>query len=189
MLCHEGTIEDPSVYIEGFEALKEDGFVREYGISTNSLDVLRTFYETSNGVCSVVEVDYSLLNRGAEGAFLDFCAEKRLGVLVRGPLAKGILSGKYDLDTVFTDAVRGRWNRGESGREDYESLIARFEKVRAAVGDDARLVETALRFIISHDADPVVIPGATHPDQVRANAAAGRGLLDDALYRKLSALD
>ena len=37
MLCHEGSIEDPSVYIEGFDTLCEEGFVRTYGISTNSL--------------------------------------------------------------------------------------------------------------------------------------------------------
>ena len=43
LLCHEGNIEDPTVYVEGFEALREEGFVREYGISTNSLGVLRTF--------------------------------------------------------------------------------------------------------------------------------------------------
>lgn len=185
MLCHEGNIEDPSVYVEGFEALKEDGFIREYGISTNDLNVLRKFYEVSNEVCSVVEVDYSLINRTPEGEFLDFCNQKNLGILVRGPLAKGILAGKYGLDTVFTDVVRERWNRGESGREDYERMIAKLEKVREPIGDDSKLVETSLRFIISHEANPVAIPGATSPDQVKANALAGETLLDDALYGRL----
>lgn len=37
MLCHEGKIEDPSVYLEGFEQLKEQGYIRAYGISTDRL--------------------------------------------------------------------------------------------------------------------------------------------------------
>lgn len=37
MLCHEGKIEDPSVYLEGFELLKQQGYIRAYGISTDNL--------------------------------------------------------------------------------------------------------------------------------------------------------
>ena len=88
MLCHEGSIEDPTVYIEGFDTLCQEGFVRTYGISTNSLDVLKNFYELSNGVCAVVEVDYSLINRKPEAGFLDYCTEKNLGILVRGPIGQ-----------------------------------------------------------------------------------------------------
>ena len=188
MLCHEGDIEDPTVYVEGFEALREEGFIRTYGISTNNLDVLRKFYDTSNGACAAVELDYSLINRKPEEALLGYCQEKNLGILVRGPLAKGVLSGRYDRNSVFTDTVRQGWNKGESGREGYERMLARLEKVREAVGDDAKLVETALRFVLAHPANPVVIPGATKPAQVVTNAAAGAALLDDAVYQKLCAL-
>jgi len=108
MLCHEGEIEDPSVYIEGFEILKTEGRIRHYGISTNNLDVLKRFNEM--GDCSVVQVDYSLLNRAAEEAFLPYCLEHNIGVMVRGPLAKGLLSGKYDKSTVFEDSIRKAWH-------------------------------------------------------------------------------
>ncbi|MDP6036994.1 MAG: aldo/keto reductase, partial [Candidatus Latescibacteria bacterium] len=186
MLCHESNIKDPTVYVEGFDALREEGFVREYGISTNSLDVLKNFYETSSGVCAVVEVDYSLMNRKPEDGFLNYCHEKNLGILVRGPLAKGVLSGKYNRDSVFTDTIRGDWNAGKSDRADYEGMLGRLEGIRDAVGDDSKLVETALRYVISHKSNPVVIPGATKVAQVASNAEAGAALLDDALYQKLS---
>jgi len=188
MLCHESNIKDPTVYVEGFDALREEGFVREYGISTNSLDVLKNFYETSSGVCAVVEVDYSLMNRKPEDGFLNYCHEKNLGILVRGPLAKGVLSGKYNRDSVFTDTIRGDWNAGKSDRADYEGMLGRLEGIRDAVGDDSKLVETALRYVISHKSNPVVIPGATKVAQVASNAEAGAALLDDALYQKLSAM-
>ena len=52
LLCHEGDIDDPSVYLEGFESLKGEGRLRHYGISTDSLEVLQRFNRDGN--CSVV---------------------------------------------------------------------------------------------------------------------------------------
>jgi len=37
LLCHEGDIQDPSVYLEAFQVLKQRGRIRAYGISTNNL--------------------------------------------------------------------------------------------------------------------------------------------------------
>ena len=188
MLCHESGIEDPTVYIEGFDALCEEGFIRTYGISTNSLNVLKNFYELSNGICAVVEVDYSLINREPEAEFLDYCTEKNLGILVRGPLAKGVLSGKYNRESVFGDTVRDDWNVGQSDRKKYEEMLDKLEAIREAIGDDSKLVETALRYVISHGSNPVVIPGATKVEHVIGNAQAGAALLDEGLYRKLGAI-
>jgi aryl-alcohol dehydrogenase-like predicted oxidoreductase len=133
MLCHEGSIQDPSVYIEGFEVLKKEGFIREYGISTDHLEVLKKFYEMSDGACSAVEVNYSLLNRKPEAEFLTYCREKQLGVLIRGPIAMGVLSGRYNADTVFTD-VRSRWNKDGNMREEYEEFLEKLVKVQDAIG-------------------------------------------------------
>jgi len=144
-LCHEKDIEDPSVYIEGFDALVAEGSILSYGISTDRLDVLSKFNDMSGGKCAVVEVDYSLLNCSPEGAFLDYCLENDIGILVRGPLARGVLAGKYDAETVFTDEVRSVWNKGESGRAAYEALLEKLSGGREAVGDDSRWVETALQ--------------------------------------------
>ena len=94
VLCHEGDIEDPSVYLEAFEMLKQRGRIRAYGISTNDLEVLERF--NVHGTCSVVEVDYSLLNRAPEADLLPYCQEHGIAVLVRGPLRRGLLAGKYD---------------------------------------------------------------------------------------------
>jgi myo-inositol catabolism protein IolS len=104
VLCHEGNLKDPAIYLEGFESLKQDGYLRAYGISTDDLDVLMRF--NINGTCSVVEVDYSLLNRKPEAGLLPYCQEHGIGVLIRGPLRKGLLSGKYGAASTFTDSVR-----------------------------------------------------------------------------------
>lgn len=188
MLCHEGGIEDPSTYIEGFERLREEGFIEEYGISTNSIESLERFYEASDGNCAAVQTDYSLVNRAPEEEILPFCEEHDLGVMVRGPLARGVLAGKYDRDTEFTDDVRQSWNEGEPGREEFERKLSNVERVQEALEPDEELVPTALKYVASHPVDPVVIPGATTPEQAVENAAVGDCLLDDERRRELQAV-
>ncbi len=42
MLCHDANVENPEVYIEAFETLRQEGFIRHYGISTDHIDVLKS---------------------------------------------------------------------------------------------------------------------------------------------------
>lgn len=170
-LCHEGNIEDPSVYLEAFEMLKQRGRIRAYGISTDSLDVLKRF--NVNGTCSVVQVNYSMLNRAPEADFLPYCQDNGIAVMVRGPLRRGLLSGKYDLDSVFTDDVRASWNKGEAQRDQYEAEIAKVEALKSKFAPGEEMVNAAIRYVISHPADPVAIPGAKSPEQAAMNAAVG----------------
>jgi aryl-alcohol dehydrogenase-like predicted oxidoreductase len=186
LLCHEGNIEDPSVYLEAFEVLKERGRIRVYGISTNDFGVLKRF--NAKGTCSVVEVDYSLINRAAETDLLPYCVEQGIAVLVRGPLRKGLLAGRYDHDSVFTDTVRARWNVGESGRDAYEREVAQVAGLKAVLQPGSEMVTAALRYVISHPAAPVAIPGCKSPAQARMNAATGAQSLSAAELAELRSL-
>ncbi|MGC9316712.1 MAG: aldo/keto reductase [Armatimonadota bacterium] len=177
MLCHVGDIEDPGVFLEAFEVLKGRGKIRAYGISTNDLDVLKRF--NADGTCDVVEVDYSLLNTSPEEGLLPYCEANGIAVLVRGPLRRGLLAGKYDLDTEFTDQVRQAFNPGGAQREQYERDIAGVERLKQVVQSGQEMVTAALRFVISHPAMPVAIPGCKSPAQARMNAEAGERLLTD----------
>lgn len=183
MLCHEGKIEDPSVYLEGFEVLKEQGYIRAYGISTDKLDVLKRF--NANNTCSVVEVEYSLLNRNPESEFLPYCQEHNIAVLVRGPLCKGLLSGKYAPGTVFTDSVRGEWFADEKKKAKLERKLAKVERLKSALQPGEEMVQAAIRYVTSHPVQPVAIPGAKTPAQAITNAQAGDALLSEAERQEL----
>ncbi|MGR3277343.1 aldo/keto reductase [Acaryochloris marina NIES-2412] len=171
LLCHEGKIEDPSVYLEGFERLKAEGTIRAFGISTDRLDVLKRF--NANNTCNVVEVDYSLLSRNPEKEFLPYCQEHGIGVLVRGPLHKGLLSGKYSSQTVFTDTVRSEWYDSDLSRAKLDRKLAKVEQLKTELQPGAEMVTAALRYVISHPVEPVAIPGAKSPEQAQANAVTG----------------
>ena len=182
ILCHKGDLGDPTVYLEGFEALKDEGCLRAYGISTNDLEVLKRFNREST--CSVVQVDYSLLNRGAEEDFLPYCLEHGIAVMVRGPLAKGLLSGRYTKDSVFTDSVRAGWSAGGAQQAQFEARVAQVGRLAEVVPPGEEMVQAAIRYTFSHGAISVSIPGAKSATQARTNAAAGsRTLTEDELLR------
>jgi myo-inositol catabolism protein IolS len=185
ILCHESDLGDPTVYLEGFEALKAEGCLRAYGISTNSLDVLKRF--NVNGTCAVVQVDYSLLNRAPEAAFLPYCQEHGIGVMVRGPLAKGVLSGRYNGESTFTDTVRAGWNDDGAARSKFLEQVGQVEKLSQIVAPGPEMVATAICYTASHPAVSVTIPGAKSAAQATTNAAAGDRLYTDAEMRKLAA--
>jgi myo-inositol catabolism protein IolS len=171
MLCHENDIADPSVYLEAFELLKKQGKIRAHGISTDRMDVLEK-YDT-DGLCDVAEVNYSLVNRAGEEAVLPYCQEHGMGVLIRGPLAMGLLSGRYSAATRFSDSVRSAWHRDEEREAKFLANVAKVERLKKLLKPGAEMVTAALRFTISHPACPVSIPGAKSPEQARMNAGAG----------------
>ncbi|NJO77541.1 MAG: aldo/keto reductase [Cyanobacteria bacterium RM1_2_2] len=177
MLCHDGKIEDPSVYLEAFDQMQAQGYIRAYGISTDKLKVLKRF--NVNHTCRVVEVDYSLLNRKAEAEFLPYCQEHGIAVLVRGPLNKGLLSGKYSPDTVFTDSVRSEWYIDEARQSKLANDLAKVERLKTVLQPGEEMITAALRFVTSHPVQPVVIPGAKSPEQAAMNAQAGTQLLSE----------
>ena len=113
---------------------------------------------------------YSLLRREAEEELLPVCERLGLGVLPYFPLASGLLTGKYqrgepapegtrlaDRDEAFTDETFDR----------LEALEA-FAEQRGVT-----LLEVAIGGLLAQPAVASVIAGATKPEQVRANAAAG----------------
>lgn len=188
LLCHEGDIADPAVYLEAFEVLKRRGRIRQYGISTDSLDVLKRF--NADGNCAVCEINYSLLNRAPEAELLPYCKDNNIAVLLRGPLAQGLLSGGYTGETVFGDSVRGKWHDGGERQAKLLADLAKVEKLKQAVAPGEQMVTAALRFGISHPCRPVSIPGAKAPEQARMNAAAGdKTLSQDEIARLTSLLN
>jgi len=186
VLCHEANIEDPTIYLEAFEVLKQRGRIRAYGISTNSLEVLKRF-NVSN-TCSVVQLDYSLLNRTPEADMLPYCREHGIAVMVRGPLAMGLLSGNYSTDTVFTDPVRARWHQDEKSQAAFERKVEQVEKLKQVVKPGQEMITTALRYVASNPVVSTVIPGAKSPVQAATNAQAGAATLSAAEIDKLVAI-
>jgi aryl-alcohol dehydrogenase-like predicted oxidoreductase len=172
--CHLGDLEQPEVFLEAFDRLIAEGKIRAFGVSTNNVHVAEAFHRT--GRCAAVQLDYSLLARGAEKDLLPWCQANQVAVIVRGPLAKGLLAGRYSAESRFDDGVRERWNTGK-GREEYRASLAKVEALRFLARPGRTLAQAALAFVLAHPAVTVAIPGAKSPEQARANAAAADATL------------
>ncbi len=172
--CHIGNLTEPDAFLEAFDKLIEQGKIRAFGISTNNVEVAQAF--NRNNKCATVQLEYSLLNRKAEEALLPYCQEHDLGVIVRGPLAKGIATGKFTAQSTFDDSVRQGWNEGEA-REQFIRKVQTIEKVRFLGKDNRTMAQAALQFVLAHPAITTAIPGAKSPAQVQANTAAADGSL------------
>ncbi len=167
------------VFIEGFRKLKEDGIVTAWGVSTSDLEHLKQF--NAEGDCEVLQTDYSILNRTAERALFPYCQENGIGVIVRGPLAMGLLAGKYSASDTFPEGdFRRAWIEDPEQNEQFLRDLDVVDGLREVVPDDEPMARFALRFVMSNPAVSTVIPGARNESQARANAqAASEPLLSD----------
>lgn len=172
LLCHDGDPVDMTPFIEGFRQLKQEGFIKHYGISTDNLSVLKRFYEQSNCECEACGCDYSILNRSAEEGIFKFCKEHNIAIFTRGTLQRGILSGKYDLNTTFNEQSRVQWNKGGIARMQYERYINNINQLRLNLGNES-LPEVAYRFAFSQPTHPFVVFGCTSLEQLKHNLLIG----------------
>ena len=172
--CHIGIPENPEIFIEAFEQLKAEGKIRHYAISTNDLEALKSL--DANGQCASCQINYSLLARSAERDILPYCKENNIGVLLRGPLSKGLLSGKFSPQTRFGDSVRQQFNDGD-GRRRFLKDLEKVERLKTLMGKGRSLVDVALQFTLANPAVTCPIPGMKTPEQARQNAGAAGGEL------------
>lgn len=175
--CHLWWDENTEVFLEGFERLKDEGKIRAYGVSTNEIEHLRHF--DRDGSCGTIQVDYSILNRAPEQEILPYCGEHNIGVILKGPLKMGLLTGKFSAQSSFPE---GDVRRGWPTEPWYHEALEKVERLRPLANDDRTLGQVALAFTIHHPSVSVAIPGAKTPDQIEANAkAAGVSLANDDL--------
>jgi aryl-alcohol dehydrogenase-like predicted oxidoreductase len=176
------------VFVEGFQKLKRDGKVRAFGVSTSDLEHLKTF--NRDGDCDALQVDYSILNRTPEADLLPYCRANSIGVIVRGPLAMGILAGKFTSESRFPEGdFRKAWIDDAAQHATFRDDLARVERLGPLTGEGETLAQLALRFVLAHPGVTTVIPGARNPRQASENIEPGlRPPLDDGVLRAIDAI-
>jgi len=159
------------IFLEGFQRLQDQGKIRAYGVSTSDFDYLQAF--NKNDGCASLQIDYSLLNRTPEADIFPYCQEHNIGILVRGPLAMGILTGKFDRDTSFgPDDWRQRWIENEDEYAIFQDDLTKVERLEP-LAEGRTLAQLALQFALAHPAVTSIIPGAKNARQMTENIKAG----------------
>ena len=130
---HGGTIDDPiDETIEAFELLKEQGKIRQYGISSIRPNVIREYVKRS-AIVSVM-MQYSLLDRRPEEECFELLQQHGISVLSRGSIAQGLLVDKPAKPYLG-------WSAEEVSR-----AAAAIQQITGA-GSRA---QTAIRFVLQH---------------------------------------
>jgi aryl-alcohol dehydrogenase-like predicted oxidoreductase len=164
---HEPNME---IYVEGFQKLQAQGKVRAYGVSTSDYEYLQEF--NADNKMATLQIDYSILNRTPEKDIFPYTMAKDIGVLVRGPLAMGILTGKFSAESAFSGTdFRRNWIENEAEHRIFLSDLEKVEKLKP-LAKDRTLAQMAIQFVMQHPAVTVAIPGAKRISQLKDNLKA-----------------
>jgi aryl-alcohol dehydrogenase-like predicted oxidoreductase len=163
---------------EACDRLVDEGLMRAYGVSVEKVEEALKAIEYP-GVATV-QIIFNIFRQRPAELFFEQARLRDVGVIVRVPLASGLLTGKFGRDTVFGPDDHRTFNRhgerfdvGETfAGVDYERGLEVVEELRALVPEGATLAQLALRWILGFEAVSTIIPGAKTAEQARANAAA-----------------
>lgn len=154
--------------METLADLRQAGKVRWYGISTNDQAAIEQLRRL--GPLHILQIGYNLLERSA-AELLHWAKTENIGTLIRVPLAKGMLTGKYDGAGAKVmpegDLRYERFNRPES-----LDALQKLPQLSFLRTPERTMVQAALRFVLDHPGVSCVIAGAKNRQQIEENVAA-----------------
>lgn len=166
----------PQVF-EAMDSFKEEGLIKHYGVSVERVEEGLKAMEYE-GV-EAIEIIFNMFRLRPHELFFEQAKKNNIGVIVRVPLASGLLTGKFSKDTTFSDGDHRKFNRNGEAFDKGETFSGvPYEKGLEAVEElkkifkGQNLAQVALRYILMFDAVSTIIPGASKTDHVLSNVQA-----------------
>jgi aryl-alcohol dehydrogenase-like predicted oxidoreductase len=167
----------PEIFGE-FERLKQEGKILNLGVSVEKVEEAIKAIEFDN--VTTVQIIYNIFRQRPHEKFFSMAAEKNVGLIIRVPLASGLLSGKFSADTRFSPGDHRFFNRngmmfdrGETfAGVPYDTGLKAVARLKQLFRDEIPLAHVALRWILMREEVGCIIPGASSPDQVKTNLMA-----------------
>jgi len=159
-------------WADAVKELKADGTIRWFGISTSN---------HASGIWAIehgadfLQIEYDLLDPSAEDELLPLAQRKNIGIMIRTPLARGLLSGKFAAGQPIPPEQQ--WRRPTGDR--LQLRLERIEQLRFLVRDGQTLAQAALRWLLRQPGVHCVIPGARTVEQLDDNISAVDGDVTD----------
>ncbi len=184
----------PEIFGE-FEKLKAEGKILNLGVSIEKVEEGLKAIEYAN--VTTLQVIYNIFRQRPHELLFPRAKEKNVGIIVRVPLASGLLTGKFSKNTTFDKKDHRHFNRegkffdvGETfSGIPYEKGIEVVERLKQILPADISLVHLALKWVLMRDEVSCVIPGASRVEQVDSNVkAADMPQLTDDVMNKIEDL-
>jgi len=189
----------PEIF-EAFERLKEQGKIRNLGVSVEKVEEALKAIEYPN--VASVQIIFNMFRRRPAELFFREAARRDVGIIVRVPLASGLLAGGLARDSAFGPKDHRSFNRDGAAFDKgetfsgvpYEAGLEAVEELKLGLGSSGQggpgqgglrppeatdgrqggpgLAQLALRWILMFPEVSCVIPGASRPDQIEENVKA-----------------
>ena len=183
------------VMFETLDKLREEGKLRFFGASVETIE--EALICLQNPGCASLQIIFNIFRQKAITELFQQARLQRVAIIVRLPLASGLLSGKMTADRKFAETDHRNYNRdgqqfnvGETfAGLPYERGLELVEEIRPLVPEGLTMTQMALRWCMDFDAVSTVIPGARNVAQATENSSAGHlPPLPEPLHDRLTAL-
>ncbi len=185
-------LEDGEIFT-WLDDLVDEGLIRFYGASVETVNEGMTCLNHPN--IASLQIIFNIFRQDAAAELLPRAMAQDVGVIVRLPLASGLLSGKFGKDHQFDPTDHRNYNRdgaafsvGETFNGiPFDKGVELVEELEEFKPDGFTMVDLALRWILDHQAVSTVIAGVTEPQQLISNVnAAEKAALSPVLSANLS---
>jgi aryl-alcohol dehydrogenase-like predicted oxidoreductase len=161
---------------DNLRALQAAGKIRRWGASVESMEEAHLCLAQAG--LSSLQIIFNLFRQKPIADLFAAARAKGVALIVRLPLASGLLTGKFTEETKFAPQDHRNYNRdgqafnvGETfAGLPFDKGVELADALKPLVPAGMTLTEMALRWCLDFDAVSVLIPGAKDPAQARANA-------------------
>jgi len=157
--------------------LQSEGLIKHFGVSVETAEEALICLEHKD--VASLQIIFNLFRQHLANEFFDNAQQQGTALIARVPLASGLLSGKFNVNTTFAEkdhrnynADGGAFNVGETfSGVPFKEGVALAEEIKALL-PEGNLAQQSIRWILDHPAITTVIPGASSVSQVQGNVAA-----------------
>lgn len=159
------------------EDFQSQGLIRHFGASVETID--EALFAAQHPKLTSLQIIFNLFRQDAVTKLFPLAQANGVGIIVRLPLASGVLAGKMNRDTEFAETDHRNYNRdgkffsqGETfSGIPFETALDLVEYLRTLVPDGMSMAQMAMRWLLDQPAVSTVITGASRPEQVMENAS------------------
>lgn len=164
----------PDIF-ETFERLQEQGKIAHLGVSVEKVEEALKAIEFDN--VTTVQIIFNLFRQRPASLFFQQAQQKGVGIIVRVPLASGLLTGKFSANSQFEADDHRNFNRNGEAFDKGETFsgigydlgLQAVEELKALFPEVKNLAPVALQWILQFPEVSCIIPGASKADHIHSN--------------------
>ena len=178
MHCPPTEVYSHDLTYEMLDNLVAKGKIQHYGFSVQTVEEAIACIQRPH--TKSVQIIFNMLRLKPAEEFFKMAKEKNIAIIVRVPLASGLLTGKMNTDSSFPENDHRNYNiKGDAfdvgetfSGVDFNKALKVVEELKSITPEGFSLSQLALKWILMHEAVSVIIPGAKNSDQVLKNISA-----------------